>query len=62
MKTQKSKKIKYIYKLYKNKEYIEAITINENLNRRELEELKELIAEQYKIKINSVKIEKIEEL
>ena len=62
MKTQKSKKIKYIYKLYKNKEHIEAITINEKLNRRELEELKELIAEQYKIKINSVKIEKIEEL
>lgn len=62
MKTQKSKKIKYIYKLYKNNEYIEAITFNENLNRRELEELKELIAEQYKIKINSVKIEKIEEL
>lgn len=62
MKTQKSKKIKYIYKLYKNNEYIEAITFNEKLNRRELEELKELIAEQYKIKINSVKIEKIEEL
>ena len=62
MKTQKSKKTKYIYKLYKNNEYIEAITINENLNCRELEELKELIAEQYKLKINSVKIEKIEEL
>ena len=62
MKTQKSNNVKYIYKLYKNNENIEAITINEKLNRRELEELKELIAEQYKIKINSVKIEKIEEL
>ncbi len=62
MKTQKSKKIKYLYKLYKNNEIIEAITINEKMNRRELEDLKELIAEQYKIKINSVKIEKIEEL
>lgn len=62
MKTQKSKKIKYLYKLYKNNEIIEAITINEKMNIRELEDLKELIAEQYKIKINSVKIEKIEEL